>query len=157
MRFPAVAGAIAMVTWASLAAADPGEARAQKAADAAAVTARKLRRAWDRARASQPSAATCVEDKVARATTLAVRVEKRRIELREATDDKARAVALAAIDALDAQRLELEDEANVCVHGKPIVFPPSGTKVTVTSPSSLPKDVERELLLMLLGVPMLGR
>lgn len=157
MRFASVAGAIAMVTWASLAAAEPGEVRAQKAADAAAITARKLRHLWDTARASQPSAATCVEDKVARATTLAVRVERRRLELREATDDKARAVALAAIDALDAQRLELEDEANVCVHGRPIVFPAAGTKVTVTPPSSLPKDAERELLMMLLGMPMLGR
>ena len=86
------------------------------------------------------------------------RIERRRQDLRETTDEKARAVALAAIDSLDAQRLELEGEANVCVHGKPVVFPANGTKVTVQIPSTLPADAaERELVMLVLGLYSLGK
>ncbi len=146
--------------WTGSAAADAAadRARAAGAADAASITARRLRKQWDQVRSTNAAAASCVEDKVAQAIALSNRVERRRIELYEATDDKARAAALSAIEVLDAHRLELEGEANVCVHGKPVVLPKLGTEVKTKIDPKLPPDSrERELQLLLMSLPMLGR
>ena len=158
MRWRAWATALSIVIWTSAASAESADARAARAADAASLTARKIRKTWDGLRASNPTAAACVEDKVARAIALGTRVERRRIELREATDDKARSAGLSAIEALDAQRIELEAEATACVTGRTDPLPMNDTKVTVKKPSSLPSDAaERELVMLVLGLPMLGR
>jgi hypothetical protein len=154
MRSSGWAALIVVVAWAAAAGADP----AASAADAAQISARKLRHQWDQFRSSEPVTATCLEDKVARALTIANRIERRRAELREATDDKARALALGAIGKLDEQRVELENEALLCTHGKTFALLATGTHVTLRVNPGLPHETaERELMLLLTSMPMLGK
>lgn len=160
MRSTGWAMAFGIVLFAGVASADAAadEARAAGASVDAFVTARKLRKQWDQLRTTNATAATCVEDKVAQALALANRVDRRRVELKEAKDAKGRAVALAAIEALDTQRVELEQAALVCVHGKPLAMPKEGTRVTMQVDPKLPADSrERELQLLLMSLPMLGK
>ncbi len=150
--------AVFLSTQTAVADSSPGDARAGAAVDAAHITARKIRKQWDQLREKDQTAASCLEDKVARALTLGSRIQLRRIELRDAEGEKARGAALSAIEALDAQRIELEDEARVCVHGKSLATVASGTKLTVKINPRLPGDSsERELQLLLMSMPMLGR
>ena len=88
--------------------------RADAIAEAAHVTATKLRQRWDAARKQHAKTAECLEDKVAQAVVLAKIVDDRRNELRQEPESAIRARLARRLEFLEARRVGIEADAVRC-------------------------------------------
>lgn len=88
--------------------------RADAIAEAAHVTAQRLRRKWDDARKANTTKATCLADKVAQAVVLAKTIDDRRAELRATSEPASRARLAKRLEILEERRVTLEGEALRC-------------------------------------------
>lgn len=92
----------------------PENDRADAIAEAAHVTAQRLRRKWDDARKANTQKATCLADKVAQAVVLAKVIDDRRAELRSASEPGARLRLAKRLEILEERRVALEGDALRC-------------------------------------------